>query len=409
MTLESMDIEPKRKRYIIDNLNPVLEEAVGALIAAEPADPAEFLITQFGSKLGSSYNGASSYSDETPEVVKNKELYAKLEKLKDDVRKAVVVNVQLEKSSGADAAAEKEEEEEEDDVDDDIPEPPPVTRTGNRTSVSAEAYGDWNKQKTNFEPPVYEKTTEQADRIRGMLTKSFIFETIDDKNLEILVKAMHKVELKDGEKIITEGENGDYLFVVDEGKLDCHKDKSTDVLKTCSSGDIFGELALLYNAPRAASVTAKAACLLWKLDRETFGHITSAASEKYRKTMKEFLSKVPILANYKPAELGQLADVMVRTKVPKDTDILKQGEEGDMFYILEEGSAIALKDGTQVMSYGEGDYFGELALLNKKSGMRAATVKATSEVRLLTIKRAEFKRLLGNLESVLLAKASSYM
>jgi len=407
MTLESMDIEPKRKRYIIDNLNPVLEEAVGALIAAEPADPAEFLITQFGSKLGSQYGGAASYSDETPEVAKNKELYAKLEKLKDDVRKAVVVNVQLEKSGAGEPAKEEEEEEEEDD--EDIPEPPPVTRTGNRTSVSAEAYGDWNKQKTNFEPPVFEKTSEQADRIRGMLKKSFIFETIDEKNLEILVKAMHKVELKDGEKIITEGENGDFLFVVDEGKLDCHKDKSTDVLKTCVGGDIFGELALLYNAPRAASVTAKAACLLWKLDRETFGHITSAASEKYRKTLKEFLSKVPILSTFKPAELGQLADVMVRTKVAPDTNIVTQGEEGDMFYILEEGSAIALKDGAQVMSYGEGDYFGELALLNKKSGMRAATIKSTTEARLLTIKRAEFKRLLGNLESLLLDKASSYM
>jgi len=406
MTLESMDIEPKRKRYIIDNLNPVLEEAVGALIAAEPADPAEFLIAQFGSKLGAQY-GASSYSDETPEVAKNKELYAKLEKLKDDVRKAVVVNVQLEKTSGTTPAKEEEEEEEEDD--EDIPEPPAVTRTGNRTSVSAEAYGDWNKQKTNFEPPVYDKTSEQADRIRGMLQKSFIFETIDEKNLEILVKAMHKVEVEDGKKLITEGENGDYLFVVDEGKLDCHKEGSTDVLKTCVGGDIFGELALLYNAPRAASVTAKAACLLWKLDRETFGHITSQASEKYRKTMKEFLAKVPILSTFSPAELGQLADVMVRTKVPAETNILTQGEEGDMFYILEEGSAIALKDGTQVNSYGEGDYFGELALLNKKSGLRAATIKSTSEARLLTIKRAEFKRLLGNLESVLLDKANAYM
>jgi cAMP-dependent protein kinase regulator len=407
MTLESMDIEPKRKRYIIDNLNPVLEEAVGALIAAEPADPAEFLITQFGSKLGSQYGGASSYSDETPEVAKNKELYAKLEKLKDDVRKAVVVNVQLEKNAGEPAKAEEEEEEEEDD--EDIPEPPAVTRTGNRTSVSAEAYGDWNKQKANFEPPVYDKSAEQADRISGMLKKSFIFEMIDDKNLEILVKAMHKVEVGDGEKLITEGENGDYLFVVDEGKLECHKDKSTDVLKTCSSGDIFGELALLYNAPRAASVTAKAACLLWKLDRETFGHITSAASEKYRKTLKEFLSKVPILSTFKAAELGQLADVMVRTKVAADTNILVQGDEGDMFYILEEGSAIALKDGAEVMKYAEGDYFGELALLSKKSGVRAATIKATSEVRLLTIKRAEFKRLLGNLESVLMDKANAYM
>jgi len=406
--LESMDIEPKRKRYIIDNLNPVLEEAVGALIAAEPADPAEFLIAQFGAKLGSSYGGTASYADETPEVVKNKELHEKLEKLKDDVRKAVVVNVQLEKSSGSEAAAKEEEDEEEED-DEDIPEPPAVTRTGMRTSVSAEAYGDWNKQKTNFEPPVYEKTEDQADRIRGMLKKSFIFENIDEKNLEILVKAMHKVEIKDGEKIITEGENGDYLFVVDEGKLDCHKEKSTDVLKTCVGGDIFGELALLYNAPRAASVTAKAACLLWKLDRETFGQITSQASEKYRKTLKEFLSKVPILHTFSPAELGQLADVMVRTKVAPDENILVQGDEGDMFYILEEGSAIALKDGNQVNSYGEGDYFGELALLNKKSGLRQATIKSTSEVRLLTIKRAEFKRLLGNLESVLLDKANAYM
>jgi cAMP-dependent protein kinase regulator len=404
MTLESMDIEPKRKRYIIDNLNPVLEEAVGALIAAEPADPAEFLITQFGSKIGSPYGTASSYADDTPEVAKNKELIAKLEKLKDDVRKAVVVNVQLEKSSGA-AAKEDEDEEEEDD--EDIPEPPPVTRTGNRTSVSAEAYGEWNKQKTNFEPPVHEKTDEQADRIRGMLKKSFIFENIDEKNIEILVKAMHKVELKDGEKIITEGENGDYLFVVDEGKLDCHK--GDDVLKTCESGDIFGELALLYNAPRAASVTTKAACLLWKLDRETFGHITSQASEKYRKQLKEFLSKVPILSTFTPADLGQLADVMVRTKMPPDTNILTQGEEGDMFYILEEGSAIALKDGKEVNSYGKGDYFGELALLNKKSGLRAATIKSTAEVRLLTIKRAEFSRLLGNLEALLLDKASAYM
>jgi CRP-like cAMP-binding protein len=61
------------------------------------------------------------------------------------------------------------------------------------------------------------------------------------------------------------------------------------------------------------------------------------------------------------------------------------------------------------MKYAEGDYFGELALLSKKSGVRAATIKATSEVRLLTIKRAEFKRLLGNLESVLMDKANAYM
>merc|ERR1719379_319013 len=178
-------------------------------------------MTQFLGKLG---GDVPSMPDDPPELVKNRELKATLAALKEDMRKAIVVNVQL-GGGGEDEGKKEDEEEEEEEDDEDIPEPPPVTRTGNRQSVSAEAYGDWNKQKTNFEPPVYEKTEEQADRIRGMLKKSFIFETIDEKNLEILVKAMHKVELKDGEKIITEGENGDYLFVVDKGKLDCHKDK----------------------------------------------------------------------------------------------------------------------------------------------------------------------------------------
>jgi len=275
--------------------------------------------------------------------------------------------------------------------------------------VSAEAYGDWNKQKTNFEPPVYEKTPAQATRCLEILKQSFIFETIDEKSLDVLVKAMMKVEYKDGEKIITEGENGDYLFVVDEGTMICYKEKDGEgsVLKTVKSGDIFGELALLYNAPRAASVTAKAASLCWKLDRETFGHITSQASEKYRASLKAFLAKVPILSTFNPAELGQLADVMVRTKVPAEGNIITEGEEGEVMFILEEGSAVALKDGKEVMSYSEGDYFGELALLNKKP--RQTTVKAKTECRLLSIKRAEFKRLLGNLESILVQKASSYV
>ena len=49
-------------------------------------------------------------------------------------------------------------------------------------------------------------------------------------------------------------------------------------LKIYEPGEAFGELALLYNAPRAASIKAKTDCLLWALDRNTFNHIVKDAS-----------------------------------------------------------------------------------------------------------------------------------
>lgn len=80
--------------------------------------------------------------------------------------------------------------------------------------------------------------------------------------------------------VITEGEDGDVLYVLESGELDCSKilDGKDTYLKTFKPGDVFGELALLYNAPRAASIKSKTESLLWVLDRSTFNNIVKEAS-----------------------------------------------------------------------------------------------------------------------------------
>ena len=87
-----------------------------------------------------------------------------------------------------------------------------------------------------------------------------------------------------GEKVIQEGDEGDVLYVVDRGQLDCSKiiGGESTYLKTYQPGEAFGELALLYNAPRAASIVAKTDSILYALDRECFNNIVRGAAIKKR-------------------------------------------------------------------------------------------------------------------------------
>ncbi len=91
-----------------------------------------------------------------------------------------------------------------------------------RTSVSAEAFGAWNK-KSAFKAVVVPKNDSTKDKIRNRLSWSFLFNSLDEKEFEIVIDAMTEVKLKPGEVIIKEGDDGDYLYVVENGKLQCRK------------------------------------------------------------------------------------------------------------------------------------------------------------------------------------------
>ena len=107
----------------------------------------------------------------------------------------------------------------------------------------------------------------------------------------------------------------------------------------------------------------------------------------------------------------QNANILKSKKVEKGTKIINQYEEGNEFYILEEGKATAWKelDGKErnVFEYSPGSYFGELALLY--NAPRAASIKADTDCKLLTLDRMSFKRLLGPLENILQRNSEKYV
>lgn len=86
-----------------------------------------------------------------------------------------------------------------------------------------------------------------------------MFMGLDEKDMNVVIDAMDEKQFKNGETVITEGEPGEVLYIVENGNLSCHKviEGESKFLKNYQPGDVFGELALLYNAPRAATIKAE--------------------------------------------------------------------------------------------------------------------------------------------------------
>merc|ERR550537_316833 len=150
---------------------------------------------------------------------------------------------------------------------------------------------------------------------------------------------MQEVKADAKQRLINQGDDGDFLFVIEEGTLDCIM--GDKVVKTCQSGDAFGELALLYNCPRAASVEAREKCVLWKLDRDTFNHIVKEAAAKKRERYESFLKQVPLLSSMDAYERSQIADALTRETYDANKQVVEEDAEGSKFFIIEEGEAYA--------------------------------------------------------------------
>lgn len=376
------------KDYIETNLNPFLKEVVATLLVKKPEDPLPYLLSWLENKLG--IEGQLSEK-------------AELHMLRQEVARV---------KSNNQGSEDEHSESEEDDIVEEVPRKvSQVVR--HRSAVSAEAYGKWNK-KEDFKPRNIPKTKEQEHQLEERLSKSFMFSHLQGSEKRIVIQSMEEKKAEDGETVIKEGDDGNELFIVESGELKCFKiiEGESKHIKDYHVGEAFGELALLYNAPRAATIIAQGNCVLWSLDRECFNHIVKDAAMRRREKYVDFLSRVDLLSNMDPYERSQLADVLKSEDFHSGSFVIQQGEEGNVFYIIEEGTAVATKvihqghEAEEVMKYGPGQYFGELALI--KNEPRAANVKAESDLKCLALDRHSFKRLLGPVEDILRRNAKTY-
>eukprot|EP00919_Chromeraceae_sp_WS-2016_P054668 GHVR01129954.1.p1 GENE.GHVR01129954.1~~GHVR01129954.1.p1 ORF type:complete len:396 (+),score=89.88 GHVR01129954.1:24-1211(+) len=386
--------------FVQDKINPVLEPLVTQALLERPINVNAFMIKWLceRAKIDGPNTELSRLRKENNE-------------LKSQLDKAGIADV----LSSSQLDPPEESQSDEDDVVEDLPVFNPVSRNKMRVSVSAEAYGAWNK-KTLFTPPVHSKTDAQCGRLQGVLSNSFMFSALEAKDMNTVILAMQEKVLKPKERPINQGDDGDCLYVIESGKIECFKvfepGTPEKMVKSLSAGDVFGELALLYNCPRAASVEAKETSVVWILDRGTFNAIVKESANKKRQLYQTFLKSVTLFDNLDDYERNKIADALKTDTFVNEEYIVRQGGVGDKFFLVESGEAIATKSFVpgqapkQVMQYKRGDFFGELAIL--KNEPRAANIIAKGPCTCASLDRASFKRLLGPLQTILSRAEAQY-
>jgi len=286
-------------------------------------------------------------------------------------------------------------------------------RLGNgRKSVSAERY-DPTEDDLDMPTKIVPKSDKQRKRLRESTAKIMLLNRLDEEQLHTILDAMEERSVSEGEIVIQQGDDGDNFYIIEKGDYEIIIG-SNSVGKYEGTGS-FGELALMYNTPRAATIKAITSGTLWSLDRQTFRQIIVKANAIKRKQYEEFLGNVDILENINDFERAKIADVMETKKFGENEIIIKQGDTIDsssFVYFLMAGTVavtISDTDGTQkeVKRLEKGSYFGELALLTKEP--RKATCKVVSgDATVGVLDVNAFERLLGPCKELMSRKIDHY-
>jgi len=266
-------------------------------------------------------------------------------------------------------------------------------------------------------------------------------DVLENEDEEVEVKKRLSLERESNQEATSSGQMKNNLIAVNsETSISEKTDKSTASTQTTviaqevvevkmnvkKPGDIFGELALMYGAPRSATVRASErsetnAWSTWVLPRRAFRAVAKRVAEDFRESIAVFMSLVPVFAPLSVAERLRVADAMEEIEFEPDEVILKQGENaGDDsgFYIIVYGEALVyVNDDTPVTDNSDDDddsklgilvnhlfrsnFFGEKALLFDKP--RDATVKVgpNGPLRCLKLKRVDFVAMMGTLQDLL--------
>lgn len=268
--------------------------------------------------------------------------------------------------------------------------------------------GEGDDDEGDFIPQTYEKSQEDQDLVRKYLLESFLFKNLRPQQLQGVIDCMKKEEVKAPTLLIREGDPGDKFYIATAGEFEVVINTFIDgvfdidtgkAVKDLGVGTSFGELSLMYGQPRSCTIRTKVDAVVFSLDRRSFKRYLIQANQAQANVRLNTLKSVKLLSDLGENILRQIAEALVRQTFQPGEDIIREGDKGDTFYILEDGEVdIYTAEQGFIRTLGAGSTFGEVAL--QKSIPRTATCRAKNLCTLMALDRESFEKLFGPLAAL---------
>uniref|UniRef100_A0A3Q3GHM6 cGMP-dependent protein kinase n=1 Tax=Kryptolebias marmoratus TaxID=37003 RepID=A0A3Q3GHM6_KRYMA len=249
----------------------------------------------------------------------------------------------------------------------------------------------------------FRKDSHNRRLINDAIMSNDFLKKLEPQHMREMVDSMYEKIYADGQLVIQEGEAGNYLYVLAEGLLEVIQNGK--LLGEMRPGTAFGELAILYNCKRTATVKAVLQSHIWTLDRQTFQSIMMRTTQARHEEYFSFLRSVSLLQELPEEKLARIVDCLEVDYFEKGEYIIREGEEGNTFFIIAKGEVIVTQstegfaEPQEIKTLGVGDYFGEKALISED--VRSANIICSeNDTQCLVVDRDNFIQMVGTYEEL---------
>ena len=295
------------------------------------------------------------------------------------------------------------------------------TKTARRPAVHSGAGGTaGGPSSTEVEKLLENKPmdAETITTITAALLVNPLFASLPGDLIKKILSTMQRRDLVADEAVIEQGTPGFCFYVVLRGKYEAWLKGVKHAVAHYKGGSTFGELALLYNSPRAATIRCVEAGTVWALGGSAFRTLVADHNLNQKHGLEQALASAELFKGLEPTQLTRLANAMDTVEYSEADYIISKGDQADAMYLILSGEVVChLSSGEQeLMRLEAGQTFGESAIEKGKShtgsdGLlqrsrppeRLANVVAVTNVRLARLFARDFFKILGFLSDIVAA------